>query len=280
MKHIIYLTVTTLALTGATFSTRAADTGNVPASDASATAPTRTDASSSAAFKPAMDEDAWQFRLSVPLWFPQIDGNATVLGHREPVNINYNTLKGPSRQRFCDGCGCAQGEVRFLWRCRLYEILCGERGCILRFEISQLPTPPWLYQLVKTESEHPFILEGTAGVRYWYATTWLSIPALPFYGTKTWESWWIRFLAFAAANTSRRSFHLDFQGDGGGFNISHNTDWNLVGNRCDDLRLSCKYFSLSAGYRALALDESDSGASKNGVNLIFNGAVVGLNFHW
>ncbi len=43
----------------------------------------------------------------------------------------------------------------------------------------------------------------------------------------------------------------------------------------------CKYFSLSAGYKAVALDESDGGGKKeNGVNLIFNGVLVSLNFHW
>lgn len=43
----------------------------------------------------------------------------------------------------------------------------------------------------------------------------------------------------------------------------------------------CKYFSLSAGYQALALDESENGnRGSNGVNLIFNGALVMLNFHW
>jgi hypothetical protein len=40
-----------------------------------------------------------------------------------------------------------------------------------------------------------------------------------------------------------------------------------------------KWFSLSDGYQAVALDESQgSGASRNGVNLIFNGALIAAKF--
>ena len=77
-----------------------------------------------------------------------------------------------------------------------------------------------------------------------------------------------------------QKFHLDFSADGGGFDISHNTDWtwSAAGVLTYDF---AKWFSLSAGYKALALDESENKThGANGVNLIFNGALVTLNFHW
>jgi len=40
-----------------------------------------------------------------------------------------------------------------------------------------------------------------------------------------------------------------------------------------------KWFSLSAGYKALALDVSDgSGSSQHGVNLILHGALIAAKF--
>ena len=42
-----------------------------------------------------------------------------------------------------------------------------------------------------------------------------------------------------------------------------------------------KWFSLSAGYRALAIDEAEgSGASKNEVNFIFNGVLIVAQFNF
>jgi hypothetical protein len=75
-----------------------------------------------------------------------------------------------------------------------------------------------------------------------------------------------------------QKFHLDFSADGGGFDINNDTDWTWSATGVATYDFT-KWFSLSAGYKALALDESNgSGASKNGVNLIFNGVLVVAQF--
>jgi hypothetical protein len=134
------------------------------------------------------------------------------------------------------------------------------------------------YVLIKTESEHPFILEGTAGVRYWYASSWLTIVRpVAFHGTKTWDVV-DPVIGLRGSQYFTRKFHLDFAGDGGGFDISHDTDWtwSATGVLTYDF---ARWFSLSAGYKAVALDESEgSGAGKNGVNFIFHGALVAATF--
>jgi len=67
---------------------------------------------------------------------------------------------------------------------------------------------------------------------------------------------------------------LDFSVDGGGFDINNDTDWtwSATGVVTYDI---WRWLSVSAGYKALALDEaSGSGGNKNGVNLIFNGVLI------
>jgi hypothetical protein len=291
MKRIIFPTITTLMLAGATWSVRAADTNNVPATDGPAATPA-TGSSTADSFKPAMDADVWQFGLTIPLWAPQIDGNATVRGHQENVKVNFNTLRQHLDAVFSTAVEAHKGKFSIY----------GDVG-YMKFSISQSHVGPdghahvnsWAglkfldsdlaggYQLIKTESEHPFILEGTAGVRYWYASMPVSFSDANgntlFAGSKTWNLV-DPVIGFRGSQYFTQKFHLDFAANGGGFNISHNTDWTwgASGELTYDF---VKWFSLSAGYQALALDEAEgSGASKNGVNVIFNGVLVAATFNF
>ena len=86
-------------------------------------------------------------------------------------------------------------------------------------------------------------------------------------------------IGLRASKFLTRKLHLDFAGDVGGFGMSDNQaelDWSATGVVTYDF---AKWFSLSAGYKALALDASKgSGSSKNGVDLIFNGLLVAAEF--
>lgn len=293
MKRVIFFTFTTLALAAATFSVLADDTNTVP--DASATAPAMApEAGSSAAdsLKPAMDQDEWQFGLTVPLWAPKIDGNATVRGHQENVSVSFNTLRQHLDAVFSAGVEAHKGKFSIY----------GDVG-YMKFSVSQSHVGPdghvhvnsWAglkflysdlaggYTLIQTESDHPFRLEGTVGVRYWYASTPVTfsddLGNTLFAGSKTWNLV-DPVLGLRASQYFTTKLHLDISGDGGGFNISHNTDWTWSARGMVTYDF-VKWFNLSAGYQALALDESENKTNgKNGMNLIFNGALVELNFHW
>ncbi|MCX6926119.1 MAG: hypothetical protein NT154_23360, partial [Verrucomicrobia bacterium] len=72
--------------------------------------------------------------------------------------------------------------------------------------------------------------------------------------------------------------HLDFSADGGGFNLNRDTDWTWSATGLVTYDFA-KWFSLSGGYKALALNESSgSGSSQRGVDLIFNGALLVAKF--
>ena len=136
------------------------------------------------------------------------------------------------------------------------------------------------YVLIKTGEDHPFVLTAKAGIRYWYASLDLdiSVPGGPaFHRSKTWNLV-DPVIGLSASQFLTPKLHLDVGGDFGGFNINHDTDWtwSATGVMTYDF---AKWFSLSAGYSALALDESKgSGAGLNGVNLIFHGALVAATF--
>jgi hypothetical protein len=292
MKSAKIISFGAVALGIVTLPVRADDLTNAPASDATVTTAPSTAASSIDSLKPAMDEDAWRFGLTVPLWAPQIDGNVTVRGHQENVNVNFNTLRQHLDAVFSTALEAHKGKFSIY----------GDVG-YMKFSVSKSSVGPdgishvnsWAglkflysdlaggYQLIKTESDHPFILEGTVGVRYWYVSSPVTfsdnLGNTLFAGSKTWNLA-DPVLGFRGSQYFTQKFHLDFQGDGGGFNISHNTDWTWSAN----VELSydfAKWFSLSAGYQALALDESENNANgKTGVNLIFNGVLVELNFRF
>jgi hypothetical protein len=287
MKLLKIISFTAVAVGMATLSLRADDATNAPAANTSAMAPA-TGSASADLLKPAMDEDAWRFGLAVPLWAPQIDGNVTVRGHQENVNVNFDTLRQHLDTVFAMAVEAHKDKFSIYGDVGYMKFSASQSGpdghvtssASLKFLYSDLAAG---YQLIKTESEHPFILEGTAGVRYWYASSPVTFSDAAgntlFAGSKTWDIV-DPVLGFRGSQYFTRKLHLDFQGDGGGFNLSHNTDWTwaATGELSYDF---AKWFTLSAGYQALALDESENKANgSNGVNFIFHGALVELNFRF
>jgi hypothetical protein len=271
------------ALGLAAFSLRANAATNAAAADSSSMGSASADS-----LQPAMSDDDWRFGITAPLWAPQIDGNATVRGHRENVNINFNTLRQHLDTVFTMALEAHKdkfsiyGDVGYM---KFSADSFYPDGHInswvgLKFLYSDLAAG---YQLIKTESDHPFLLEGTVGARYWYSSSPLTISDehgnTLFAGSKTWD-WVDPVLGFRGSQYFTQKLHLDFQGDGGGFNLNHDTDWTWAANATLSYDF-VKWFTLSAGYEALALDQSENKANgANGVNFIFHGVLVEANFRF
>ena len=248
--------------------------------NASATTPAASPAAGS-------DEAPWQFGVTIPLWAPQIDGNVTVRGNQQDVNISFQQLKDHLDASFALGLEARKGNFGLYGDVGYMKFsggfsgpLGGNTSADLKFVIADAGMS---YVLVKTGEEHPFVLAGTAGVRYWYADTSLTFRGprgiLVFSGDKTWDLA-DPVIGLRASQYLARKLHLDVSADIGGFDISNDTDitWSATGVVTYDF---AKWFSLSAGYRALAIDESKgSGTGKNGLNLIFNGALILAQFNF
>lgn len=248
------------------------------AADGTGTTPTATYAS-------AADLDAWQFGVTVPLWAPQINGNATVGGRQADVNIDFSELKDHLDASFSLALNAQKGKFGTFGNVGYMKFSGGTEDSAgghvdwgLKFLVANAGAS---YQLIKTESEHPFVLAGTAGVRFWYVST--DIDHHDSSGTRDFQGYnnenvFDPVIGLRATQYFTQKLHLDVAGDGGGFNLSHDTDWTWSATAMLTYDFA-KWFSLSAGYQALALNESEGGGtSKNGVDVIFSGAAAALTF--
>ncbi len=271
-----------VTLTDATISARADDTNAVPATTHSTAMDSQ---------QPATDADAWKFGVTLPLWAPAIGGNVTVRGHQENVNVNFSQLREHLDASFSLAVDARKGKYDLYGDVGYMKFSTDQKfpdGHVkatagLKFLVADAGLA---YTLIRTDSEHPFILEGTAGIRYWYTSIPVTFKtdggAVLFSGSKTWNIY-DPVIGLRASQYFTSKFHLDIAGDGGGFNLNNGTDWtwSATGVLTYDFT---EWFSLSAGYKALALDEANgSGTGKGGkmgADLVFQGALVALSFHF
>ncbi len=226
-------------------------------------------------------EDPWQFGVTVPLWAPRIDGNVTVKGHQEDVGISFSELKDHLDASFALGLEARKEKFGFSSGLGYMKFSAGSGGVDDELKVLIVDAVGF-YQLVKTGEQHPFVLEATAGIRYWGFWNDITVkgPAgtVLFNGTFD-KNLWDPIIGLRGSQFFTPKLHLDFAGDVGGFGISDNQsdlDWSATGLVSYDF---AKWFTLSGGYRALALDVSrGSGSNEKGVDLIFNGALITAKF--
>jgi hypothetical protein len=246
-------------------------------SDNAAAPSTGTPGPTSAAPLAAPDQNLWQFGVTIPLWAPQVNGDVTIRGHQQNEDISFHELKDHLDASFALGLEASKGKFGLFSSVGYMKFSDSTQNTssTLKFLIANAGAS---YLLLKTDGDRPFLLAGTAGIRYWYTDTTLGIsPALvPPSGLNHTgiQNVVDPVVGIRGSQYLTQKFHLDFSADGGGFDLNHDTDWtwSAAGVATYDFT---KWFSLSAGYQAVALDETEgSGASKNGVNLIFNGALI------
>ena len=263
-----------------TLTARANDTATTTSTPA--TAPTM-------AAPATTDADAWKFEVALPLWASGISGNATMFGRQENVNVSFNTLREHLDTVLGIALAAQKGKVGVFGDVSYMKFSASATKTVGPGEVKAslglkflLANAGLTYQLVKTESEHPVLLEGTAGVRYWYTDTRiaLSAPGGPavFEHSGT-QNVYDPVFGLRASQYLTSKLHLDIAGDGGGFNINNSTDWtwSAEGSLAYDFT---KWFTASAGYQAIGLDESNggTGTNKKGVDVIFSGVTIDLTF--
>ncbi len=260
-------------------------TAHADDTNTTASATTSTNASTSTVEMTPADPNGWKFGVTLPLWAPQINGNATVRGRQTDVNVNFSQLRNHLDASFSLAASAQKdkfgifGNVGYMkFSASQGDAIGGHSDAELKFMIANGGVS---YQLIKTGSEHPFILAGTAGVRFWYTS--LDLDHRDFNGKRDFHGYtnfevYDPVLGLRATQYFTQKLHLDVAGDGGGFNLNYDTDWtwSVSGMLTYDF---AKWLSASAGYQAVALDESNgSGVDKKGVNLIFSGVAAAVTF--
>ena len=228
----------------------------------------------------AADEAPWQFGVTLPVWASGINGNSTFQGKQVNTDISFDKLKDRLDASFSLGLEAHKGKLGFYGDVG-YMKFSPDSALITAISSGDLKIviadAGMSYVLVKTGEEHPFILAGTAGIRYWHTDNSFRFGTLGgsslAHGDKK-RDLVDPVIGLRGSQYLTQKLHLDFSADIGGFDISNDTDMTLsaMGVATYDF---CKWFSLSAGYKALAIDESNgSGVQKNGIDLIFNGVMI------
>ena len=223
------------------------------------------------------DTDAWKFGVTVPAFFPGINGDVKVHGHQENTDVNNAQL----RNHLDSSVGIA---LKASWnKYGLYTDVgymkfsgnpSPERNYSLKFVVGNVGAS---YLLYKQGDELPFILTGTAGIRYWYTAS--SIDLFDRNGIKIFNGGNDRGIVqpdigLRATQYIIQKLHVDVAGDIGGFGCNNNVDqtWGASAYLSYDFT---KWFTLSAGFKALSINEQDS---VNSITETFYGFAAAATF--
>ena len=220
-------------------------------------------------------DDPWQFGVTVPVWAAALDGNVTLRGRTKDVNLSFDELKDHLDASFAIGLDARKGPFGLFTDVGYLKFSANADDIILKLVISDYGAS---YRLLKLGEERPFILEGTAGLRYWYVGSDLTIRGPGGDALVRRDTIYRLYDPMVGARASQyllEKLHADFGADIGGFGISHNQadlDWSASAVMTYDL---FKWLSLSAGYKALAIDvHENSGNHKKGVDLTMHGLLL------
>jgi hypothetical protein len=231
------------------------------------------------------NDESWRFAVTVPLWAPSITGDATVRGTKADVDVDFSDLKDALDAALSLGIEVRKRNYGFygdFGYMKFSADASGPRGSSgnadLKFIVANAGG---FFRLADTGGDNPFILEMTAGLRYWYVGTHLELtgPLGREVDAGDIKRLYDPVIGLRGSQYLTPKLHLDVQGDVGGFGISSDSSdltWSAGGLLSYDF---ATWFTLSAGYKALALDKSDgSGTSEHGVDLIFHGVLIAAKF--
>jgi hypothetical protein len=272
------------------------------------------------AVDPAATSTGWQFRVTPYAWMPSVNGDVTVRGHTVDVDVTFLDLfdsgssgaeldslaalmgymeaqKGPwtvygdviwGKFDFSDGAVTERSPIANL-------TLSARANAGLNYETTIVETGI-AYEVAKWPGAHSTALDVLAGARYWNEQLDLSLAvngavdfgrvglkrsgsvAVARSGTLDWVD---PFVGLRLRHQLAPGKELQFLGDVGGFGVGSDFSWQLFGGYSFDFSLWQANLHGLVGYRALAVDYSqDSAPSKNSIDLILHGPVVGLSFRW
>jgi hypothetical protein len=235
----------------------------------------------------ASGEDPWQFSVIPLLWLSGVNGNVTVNGRTADVNVGFDELFQHFNGGFMADFELRKNKFGFYVQPNYMKLAVDANAGPLS---GNDDITMWIvegggyYQFAKFGEDKPLTLEAVAGVRYWNLHNELSLTGsrgiVNFNGSDS-TSLVDPLVGLNARKYLTKKLSVTLRGDVGGFGISNNSSdlsWQVVALLGYDFT---RHFSLYAGYRALALDEgSGSGSSQKGADLVLNGALIGLDFHW
>src|SRR5262245_20120434 len=247
-------------------------------------------ATASAATRAVDDRnDRWQFISTPFLWGTGIEGDITRRGITVNVDLGFDDLLDVTEYGFQTYLELRKRKFGF-YAAPSYLKLSGDADS--KLGSADFEQHFWLvegggfYNLIHTRSERPFTLDAYAGVRYWNIDTTVEIKGagrrgadLEFGGTVDVID---PIIGLRMRQYLTKKLSLGVRGDIGGFGISETdtSDFSWHATALVGYDIS-KKFTVYGGYRVLDIEtDHGSGSSKRGVDLTFQGALLGLQITW
>ena len=238
----------------------------------------------------AEDEgDHWQFITAPFLWGTSIEGDITTHGRTLNVNLGFDDLLEVTDYGFQTYLELRKKQFGF-YASPSYLKLSGDGSS--QHASATFEQHFWLveggafFNLVDMGGEAPFTLDLLAGVRYWNIDTEVNIRGAGPLGANLQLGSLFEItdpvVGLRMQRHITRKLSIAIRGDVGGFGISEGdtSDFSWQGIGLVGYDLSRK-FTLMAGYRALGVrTDEGTGTSHKGVDLIFQGLVLGLQVRW
>ena len=222
--------------------------------------------------------DKWQFGVTVPLFASGIEGDVTIRGVKSDLDVGFDDLVDKLDAAFSIGLEARKnrfGLFAGVGYMKFSGDTTGTRGGTGDGELKFLIGDAGMsYCVVKTAGERPFILEATAGIRYWAIDKDLELTTRAgavLVDADDKKELFDPVIGLRASQYLSPKWHLDFQGDVGGFGSSDLT-WSAAGLVSYD---AAKWCPLSAGYKALSVENSEGcGAKEHGVDIVMHGLLI------
>ena len=227
-------------------------------------------------------EDKWQFGVTLPIWAAGINGDVTVAGVTSDLDVGFDDLMDHLDASFSIGLEARRNKFGLYGGVGYMKFTAdgeGDRGGEGDVELTFIIADAGIsYRLMKTEGERPFVLEGTAGVRYWHMDLDLELTGptgrVLVDGDEQ-KDLLDPVIGLRASQYLNQKWHLDFQGDIGGFGVSDNSSdltWSAAGLVSYDV---ARWLTLSGGYKALGVDSSDD---DQGLDIVMHGLLLTAKF--
>lgn len=262
-------------------------------------------------------QPGWQFRFTPYAWAPSVNGDVTVRGHTADIDFSFWDIFDSGSGAELESLAALMGYLearKGAWG--IYgDVVWGkfdfsgsavtQRNPIAQLNVSARANAGLDYETTMAESGLTYEVarwggagSSTAfdllgGARYWNQELDLSLAvdasvdlgnlglkrsgsrAVARSGTLEWVD---PFVGLRVRHQLSSGGELQFLGDVGGFGVGSDFTWQLFGGYAFDFWGSNLHGLV--GYRALAVDYTQDGPSKNNLDLILHGPVVGLSFRW
>ncbi|MCU0791415.1 MAG: hypothetical protein MUE42_00865 [Opitutaceae bacterium] len=229
----------------------------------------------------------WEFSATLPFWAAGLDGDVSVGGATQNVDIGFSDLAEKLDASASVALGARKGALGLFGSIGYLKFAAdgdlpggGSTQAESEFTVADLAAS---YVVYMSDSDRPLVLEVLGGARYIGLTNSIEIrngAGNVLFSRENTHDLIDPIIGFRGTKGLTDKLHLDFAADVGGFDLSENQSelhWSAITLLAYDFN---DWFTLSGGYKVLAVDASNdkTGLRELGVDAKLSGAIIAATF--